>query len=390
MEHDNAKTDILIVGGGMVGATAAVGFAQSGYSVTLIEPELPSPHQASDIPDMRVSALNLRTEALLERLGILPGLLTKPHRHYDRLSVAERSGKETTFAARDIQQAYLGLFVENKCLQQSALELLTREYKSSVRIIAEKRCTQLDTKGHFIQLDDDERIYASCMIAADGARSWLRQAASIGVTGWQYQQQANVLLITTAKQVPSCTWQQFTPSGPQALLPLHDNFALLVWYGPSALTKALTGASNAQRKQHLLQDFPCTFGDFEVLEHRSFPLLRQHANQYYRNNVVLIGDAAHSINPLAGQGVNLGFKDVNELIAQIDKFGLQNLSSAYSAYERARRADNLLMMSAMDLLYTSFSNDNKVLKSLRNKVFAAVNHVHPIKRGVLAYAAGVS
>ena len=244
-----------------------------------------------------------------------------------------------------------------------------------------------------VKFDDGEQLECDLVVAADGANSMARQLAAIGTQGWQYQQKAMGILIKTRGSQQDITWQKFTPSGPLAFLPLYDGFASLVWYGNDDLMKSLQGMNDTGLKQHIQANFPDELIDFEVLEKASFPLTRMHANQYVKRNLVLVGDAAHSINPLAGQGVNLGFKDVAVLLNAIDS-ALETGNSVFDPqyleqYEKKRRADNLLMMTTMDALYTLFSNDNSLLSGIRNLGLKLADKSGPLKVQVMKYAMGI-
>jgi 2-octaprenyl-3-methyl-6-methoxy-1,4-benzoquinol hydroxylase len=209
------------------------------------------------------------------------------------------------------------------------------------------------------------------------------------VQGWQYSQQVLAIQIKTHGAQQDITWQQFTPSGPVAFLPLYDGYASLVWYQQSDYIRQLKNLPKQKLKEQILVNFPSELGDFDVLELASFPITRMHAHQYVKNNVVLIGDAAHSINPLAGQGVNLGFKDVAELLEGFSHTALVDDPNRLHTYEKKRRRDNLIMMSAMDVIYTTFSNHNFVLNVLRNVGLKLANKSGPIKRQVMKYAMGL-
>ena len=203
------------------------------------------------------------------------------------------------------------------------------------------------------------KIKTKLLIAADGANSQVRKLANIGMTGWDYQQSAMLINVETETKQQDITWQQFFETGPVALLPLSGKsdlggFASLVWYHKKSEIKKLSALSNEQLQLEVLQKFPKRLGKIKVIGKGSFPLTRRHANTYQKGQVLLLGDAAHTINPMAGQGVNLGFKDVKALQTVIAT-AIGNGECWYepevlSRYELMRRKDNLLMMSTMDSL----------------------------------------
>ncbi|WP_299082267.1 FAD-dependent monooxygenase [uncultured Paraglaciecola sp.] len=390
--------DYCVVGGGMVGSAMALGLAKLGFSVALIEPAIPQPFSPEQPPDMRVSAISLTSENLLNELGAWDYIKSMRLCPYKRLSVWDNPSCRTNFDSRSIAQPHLGHIIENRVVQLGLHRSI--HTKQNVTFFENLSITGIASNEiSEIRLDNGELIQAKMLIAADGAQSVVRDAANIGVQGWQYAQQALGIQIRTHVAQQDITWQQFTPDGPMAFLPLYDGFASLVWYHNPASIKQLKSMSKEKVKQLIVQHFPADLVDFEVLELASFPLTRMHANQYFKGNTLLIGDAAHTINPLAGQGVNLGFKDVSALLAVI-KDGLaiydrtrlldpQYVPTWLQQYESARRNDNLAMMTAMDCLYATFSTNNLGLKMLRNLGLKLANHAGPIKNNAMKYAMGI-
>jgi 2-octaprenyl-3-methyl-6-methoxy-1,4-benzoquinol hydroxylase len=274
-------------------------------------------------------------------------------------------------------------------LQLALLETIQSEHADSIQVVYAK-AVDINVSNGCITLDNGNHIHANTLIGADGGNSQLREEANIGITGWQYEQRANVLLVKMMSEFEAATWQQFTPQGPIAFLPLFDGYANLVWYADSATSQHIRNTSIQEIKKDVVARFPLSLGDFEVVDKTAFPLRRMHANQYWRNKVVLIGDAAHQINPLAGQGVNLGFKDVAVLVESIKNNPItESNQQALLDYENKRRTPNLLMMSAMDVFYQTFSNDVGPLKLFRNLGVRIANKAGPIKKKALKYAMGI-
>jgi 2-octaprenyl-3-methyl-6-methoxy-1,4-benzoquinol hydroxylase len=390
--------DFCVVGGGMVGSALTLGLANLGFKVAIIEPFMPVPFEPEQAPDMRVSAISLTSESLLQDLGVWAEIKDMRLCPYKRLSVWDKPSCRTDFDCSAIEQTHLGHIIENRLVQLGLHTVIgTDPHVVFYKGLKVTNITSTDVAN--ITLEDGQIIEAKMLIGADGGQSAVRDAANIGGQGWQYAQQALGIQIKTYEGQQDITWQQFTPEGPMAYLPLYDGFASLVWYHNAADIQYLKSLSKTKLKQHILQHFPADLVDFEVLDVASFPLTRMHANQYFKGNTVLIGDAAHTINPLAGQGVNLGFKDVDALLSVIREelathersVVLQpiNYNQWLQKYQVARRRDNLVMMSAMDLLYSTFSNNNMPLKLLRNLGLKLANHAGPIKNNAMKYAMGL-
>lgn len=411
--------DCVVVGGGMVGAVSALALAQLGLRIALVEQFEPEPFSPEQNLDLRVSAISLASQHLLEQVGAWSQVTQWRACPYKRLGVWEQTYAYTEFNARDIEQQQLGHIVENRLLQLA----LWQKIKAQTNI-------DLFCPYHLINLSQESSqanltlrnttslteivITGKLVIAADGANSQVRKMADIGVTAWDYQQSAMLINIKTEKPQQDITWQHFRPTGPVAFLPLTrtplakeglseekktelNGYASLVWYHQRDEVKRLSALSNQQLQQEIIADFPKRLGQIEVIAKGAFPLTRRHANSYQNRRVLLLGDAAHTINPMAGQGVNLGFKDVKALqtiiACAINNGECWHDINVLGSYESMRRKDNLLMMSTMDALYHSFSHPSSIAKTLRNVSLFAINKVpfvnSTVKNKALAYACGI-
>ncbi|MGR3807499.1 FAD-dependent monooxygenase [Pasteurella testudinis] len=388
------QKEVIVVGGGMVGSAAAVGLAQLGLKVHLIERGA-LPHFAAEQPyDIRISAISVASMQLLKKLQAWDAIRAMRTCPYRTLETWEIDGFSTTFHSRDLGLNELGYMVENNLIQLGLWQTFTKYPNLSRQLNSEIRQIEKCGANWHLQLSDGESYAAPLLLACDGANSKLRQIAGIGLTGWQYRQSCMLIVVDTALEQQDITWQQFFPSGPRAFLPLLGNQGCLVWYDSPERIRELQQLPLDQLDQEIAAAFPTRLGAVKSRQAASFPLTRRHAQTYYKNGIVLLGDAAHTINPLAGQGVNLGFKDVKVLLDVIA--AAQKCSQAIddetvlARYQRLRQKDNLLMQSGMDLFYKGFKHDILPLKILRNAALLAVDNITPIKKQALKYALGLA
>ncbi|GHA26742.1 FAD-dependent monooxygenase [Oceanisphaera arctica] len=389
MEH----CDIAIIGGGMVGALAAALLAPTGLNIRVIEAKAPAAFSPEQAPDLRVSAISATSVRLLQQAGAWEAIVAMRAWPYQRLEACEWQGFSTHFEARELGCEYLGYMVENRVIQLGLWQALAQ--LQNVLLDCPNGLTDLTQNEAVaeLSLEGGQRLQARLVLACDGAESRTRQLAGIGISSWDYAQHCMLIGIEGDGLEPDTTWQQFVPSGPRAFLPMGPLQGSLVWYDQKARIAELAALDNASLAEQVAAHFPARLGNFKVLSKGHFPLRRRHANDYVKGAVVLLGDAAHTINPLAGQGVNLGFKDVaalSELIHQGLEAGLDIAATErLLRYQRRRRPDNLLMQSAMDLCYHTFSNDIMPIKLLRNLGLKAAQHSGPLKTRVMKYAMGL-
>jgi len=397
MEH----FDCVVIGGGMVGAASALTLAQLGLKVALVEKFTPQDFSAEQPLDLRVSAISLASQNLLIQVGAWQQIKQWRCCPYKRLGVWEYESAYTEFDADNIEQSHLGHIVENRLIQLALWQNITA--MSNIQTFCPESLLSLKQDDNKATLTlTNSVVTAKLVIGADGAQSKVRQMSAIGMTGWDYQQSAMLINVETSMCQQDITWQKFSPTGPVAFLPLPGKsplggYASLVWYHQRDEITRLASLSNSQLQQEILKCFPAQLGDIKVLAKGDFKLTRRHANTYQHKRVLLLGDAAHTINPMAGQGVNLGFKDVlamQHVIAEaIGNGDVWHDEAVLARYEKMRRKDNLLMMSTMDALYASFSHPSPLIKAARNLALLAVNKVpvlnSTIKNKALAYACGL-
>ncbi|MGU5738401.1 FAD-dependent monooxygenase [Aeromonas caviae] len=384
------QCDIAIVGAGMVGAATACLLAAEGLSVRVIETRLPEPYAPEQSLDLRVSAISQASVALLTRAGAWQYLQQMRLCPYRRLETWELDGFATRFDAVDLGLPQLGYIIENRLIQLALLKRMEDFPTIQTHTPAAVTSLRQSADDAVLTLDDGTELQARWVLACDGAESHTRRLAGIGVSRFEYRQHCMLINIDTDFAQEDITWQQFTPSGPRAFLPLPGRHGSLVWYDSPARIRALAAMSNEALAVEVRRHFPSRLGGFTVTDKGSFPLVRRHANDYHAGRVVLLGDAAHTINPLAGQGVNLGFKDVACWAGLLGKAGAQWHELALAGrYEGRRRPDNLLMQSGMDLFYGVFSNEIGPLRLARNLALNLADKAGPLKEMALHYALGL-
>lgn len=386
-------TDVVIVGGGMVGGALALGLAQQGFTVTVIEKNAPPVFDASSSPDVRISAISASSVGLLRGLGVWDSVRKMRAHAYRQLETWEWESAHVVFNAAELKLPELGYMVENTVLQLALWQALEAHERISLRVGASLQAMRREEMYTSLTLTDGSQLDARLVVGADGASSQVRQFAGIGIHAWQYQQSCMLISVQCADDPGDSTWQQFTPAGPRAFLPLFDHWASLVWYDAPARIRQLQGMSMAQLQQEITRHFPSRLGEVTPLSAGAFPLTRRHALQYVKPGLALVGDAAHTIHPLAGQGVNLGYRDVDALLDILGRAKAHGEEWAslpvLKRYQTRRQADNFIMQSGMDLFYAGFSNDLPPVRMLRNLGLMAAERAGGLKRQALKYALGL-
>lgn len=386
-------TDVVIVGGGMVGGALALGLAQHGFTVTVIEKNAPPVFDASSTPDIRISAISAASVGLLKSLGVWDAVQGMRAHAYRQLETWEWESAHVVFNASELKLPELGYMVENNVLQGALWQALAAHNQVSLLVGVSLQEMQRGETQASLTLTDGSQHQARLVIGADGANSQVRQLAGIGVHAWQYQQACMLISVQCADAPGDSTWQQFTPEGPRAFLPLFDHWASLVWYDTPARVRQLQGMRMVQLQQEITRHFPSRLGEVTPLSAGAFPLIRRHALQYVKPGLALVGDAAHTIHPLAGQGVNLGYRDADALLGILSSARAHGEEWAslpvLKRYQTRRRADNFLMQSGMDLFYAGFSNDLPPVRMLRNIGLMAAERAGELKRQALKYALGL-
>ncbi|MGM3423454.1 2-octaprenyl-3-methyl-6-methoxy-1,4-benzoquinol hydroxylase [Pseudomonas benzopyrenica] len=393
--------DLVIVGAGMVGSALALALADSGLSVVLLDrgPLTPGAVE-SDLPfEPRVSALSLASQRILQRLGAWDGILARRVSPYQAMHVWDGSGTGAVhFDAASVHAEVLGHIVENRVVQDALLERLA---EANVLLLPEARLELLRRSGDqwLVQLAGDRQIRAPLVVAADGATSAVRRLAGLETREWDYLHHAIVTSVRCAESHQRTAWQRFTDDGPLAFLPLDrggdTRWCSIVWSCTPKQGERLMALDDTAFCQALGEAFEHRLGKVECSDTRlCIPLRQRHAKRYVEPGLALIGDAAHVIHPLAGQGVNLGFLDAAVLAEELRHAQARGESIAeqrvLERYERRRMPHNLAMMAAMEGFQRLFQDDRLPLRWLRNAALKQVDRHFEAKALFVRRALGLS
>lgn len=385
--------DIIIAGAGMVGATLACALTTTPLRIAVIEARPPALQWPADSIDCRVSAISIASQQILTQLGVWPQLQQYGVSPFRNMVVWDANGSGSIqFDSADIGASCLGHIIENRAIQAALFQQLQRT--GTVDILCPQRITALSTAREAItvQLDEQQTLTARLLVGADGGRSTVRQLAGIATRGWPYQQQAIVATVSTEQPHQATAWQRFTDHGPLAFLPLANGQSSIVWSTTPAHAEQLLGEDDATFCTMLGQAFDYRLGRITDSSQRAvFPLHCQHATHYIKPRLALIGDAAHTIHPLAGQGVNLGLLDAAVLADVLLQAGHKEPGSItlLRRYERWRKGDNLLTLATMDGFKRLYGNQTTPLPWLRNTGMTLLNAMPPLKRQLMRQAMGL-
>jgi 2-octaprenylphenol hydroxylase len=396
--------DVIVVGAGLVGSALALGLAQQGWQVALVEGDtrasvLAEPPPARDVSDFepRVSALSLASEALLTALGAWSGVLAGRHCRYQDMVVWDGDGTgRIHFSAGDLQAPALGTLVENRhivrALWHGLLGCRTLTLLDGVQVAGW-------SSSQGLSLADGRRLTARLVVGADGAHSRLRQWAGLPTREWDYDQDAIVCTVRTVHPHRMTAWQRFSATGPLAFLPLvseqgDDRFCSIVWSQDTDAARRLMALPDEAFQCELERAFEYTLGPVEAVSRRfAFPLRQGHAKDYVADGLALVGDAAHTIHPLAGQGANLGYGDVGVLLDELARARELGLSPAdpllLARYQRRRKGENLAMMATMEGFKQLFARDELPVRWLRNAGLRWLDRLGPLKHRLAAEAMGL-
>lgn len=395
--------DIVIVGGGMAGCALACALTDTQYQIAIIENQMPALFSKDNFFDARVVALSMASRQFLQSMQVWDLIAAQRVSAFDRMQVWDAEGTaQVHFDASDVRQSALGYIVENNLIVAALRERLQQQ--NNVQWFCPDAVVNLsDQSGEqhaTLTLNSGREVQGRLIVAADGAQSLLRQLSGINMVEWDYGHSAVVATVRTEKPHGGVARQRFMTEGPLAFLPLHDNeggeqWCSVVWSMSPELAQPLLAMPEQEFAAQLARHFEYALGNIvEVRGRFAFPLRQRHAQTYQRGRVVLIGDAAHTIHPLAGQGVNLGFMDVRVLAEELQRAQEKNISPAdtriLKRYQRRRRGANLTMTATMELFKQLFAQRSLSVRWLRNTGMKGVEHLPLLKKQIMQHAMGVS
>ena len=383
--------DVVVAGAGVVGSSAALALARAGLRVAIVEAHEPAPWQAGE-PDLRVFALAADATALLARIGAWPAIAAARAHPYRRMRVWDAAGgSELCFDADALGQAQLGHIVENGLLVDRLWASLSREERIERHCPDKLRGFEQDEAGVDVELASGKRLRARLLFGADGAQSKVRELAGIDWRGDSYGQRAIVAYVRTQQPHEDTCWQRFLPTGPLAFLPCADGRCSIVWSLPEGEAARLLALDEARFLAELTRAFDARLGEVvECSARRAFPLEKRLAGDMLDRRVALLGDAAHVVHPLAGQGVNLGLRDVEALAQALGgalEAGRDIAGSRLQRWARSRESDNAIAAQSFDAINRVFSNDLPLPTLLRGHLLGIANFP-PLARLLWQRAAG--
>jgi len=394
------RADLLIVGAGMVGSALALALQNSGLDILLVDnsPLSVKPFDPAAMFEPRVSALSAASQRILQRLNVWDGIISRRASPYSDMEVWDGSGTgQVHFSAASVHAEVLGHIVENRVIQDALIERL---HDCDVGLLANARLEQMRRSGDdwLLTLADGRTLRSPVVVAADGANSAVRRLTGTETREWDYLHHAIVTSVRTTQSHRKTAWQRFTDNGPLAFLPLEregEHWCSIVWSVTPDEAERLMALQDESFCRELERAFEGRLGPVIAADPRlCVPLRQRHAKRYVAEGLALIGDAAHTIHPLAGQGVNLGFLDaavlaevLHHAAARAERLADERV---LSRYERRRMPHNLALMAAMEGFERLFQADPLPLRWLRNTGLKLVDQSSEAKAMFVRQAMGLT
>lgn len=389
--------DLIIVGGGMVGLALAGLLANTSCQIKIIEKNAPI---LSDEISNRVSAINLRSQQMLEKIGAWQLVSEQSRSPYEQMLVWEKDSfakihfDNQDHAIKQLGLDQLGFIIENQHIQSALWQKVSQQSNVEI-ILSTPKTLGVSDNGVFLTLENGEMLSAKLVVGADGANSWVRQQSRIPLISRDYQHTALVCNVKTVESHQKVARQIFSPESILAFLPLRDeHLCSIVWSLPPEQAKQLVECDERQFNRALTIAFDNQLGLCELQSSRNiYPLTARYARDFAQSRIALIGDAAHTIHPLAGLGVNLGFADAITLAAELEK--LLSTGKDIGEYrhlrqfERVRKLEAVKVLAAMEGLKQLFSGDNPLKKLVRGVGLSLTNQNALVKKFIIEQAIGI-
>ena len=392
------KYEAIIVGGGVAGASLALLLGQAGMRICLLDKGFPSRVQQTDLFKGKTASLNLASIELFKKLGIWEKV-DQHSKEFTNIEVWDSEGSSAiTFNAQDISESKLGKVAHNNNIVSSLFDLLQR--LPDVDLLENETVLSINNGEELIEIKTDSglNLTANLVVGSDGSMSSIRSLSSIPIRTWSYEQTAIVSLLESEIPINKTAYQIFTSTGPIALLPVTvegENLASLIWSADKVYADKLLSLGDSEFLEELKLKTEGKLGHFKIRESiSSFPLHQLHAKEYFSERTVLVGDSAHTIHPLAGQGLNLGLSDVIDLSERILSLRREGRDIAeeqmLKAYSDSREKVNLRMVALMEAFKRGFGSKNPWIKLGRSLVFNVTNETKFLKKKFIKEAAGIT
>ena len=392
------KYEAIIVGGGVVGASLALLLGQVGMRICLLDKGSPSRVQQTDLFKGKTASLNLASIELFKKLGIWEKV-DQYSKEFTNIEVWDSEGSSAiTFNAQDISETKLGKVAHNNNIISSSFDLLQK--LPTVDLLENESVLSINNGEELIELKTDSglNLMANLLVGSDGSMSSIRSLSSIPIRTWSYEQTAIVSLLESEIPINKTAYQIFTSTGPIALLPVTvegENLVSLIWSADKVYAEKLLSLRDSEFLEELKLKTEGKLGHFKIREAiSSFPLHQLHAKEYFSERTVLVGDSAHTIHPLAGQGLNLGLSDVIDLSERILSLRREGRDIAdlemLKAYSDSREKINLRMTALMEAFKRGFGSKNPWVKLGRNLAFSVANETKFLKKKFIKEAAGIT
>ncbi len=392
------KYEAIIVGGGVVGASLSLLLGQAGMKICLLDKGSPSKIQQTELFKGKTASLNLNSIDFFNKIGIWEKI-NLSSKEFTNIEVWDSEGSsKIIFNAKDISKSKLGKVAHNNNVLRSLYDLL--QELPNVDLVENISVSSIN-EGHEsieVQTDSGLSLKASLIVGSDGSMSSIRDLSSIPIRTWSYEQTAIVSLLELEIPINETAYQIFTSTGPIAILPVMvegEELASLIWSADKAYADKLLSIDTSDFLKELKLKTESKFGCFKIREEiSSFPLHQLHAKEYFSKRTVLVGDAAHTIHPLAGQGLNLGLSDVIDLSERILLLRREGIDIAdqkmLRAYSDSREKINLKMTTLMEAFKRGFGSKNPWIKLGRNLAFNLTNETEFLKKKFIKEAAGIT